>query len=109
MTTLTGGAMRSARRSRAARRIADVATTGDEYCWMSTSASAGTRSNCCLAASIASRHRATRSSGSGSFVGRSTVSPDTRFVHGSSSSPVRIDTGTIARSGASGSASWRSR
>ena len=35
--------------------------------------------------------------------------PPTRLVHGSSSSPVRIDTGTIARNGASGSASWRSR
>ena len=34
---------------------------------------------------------------------------DTRLVHGSSSSPVRIDTGTIARSGRSGSASWASR
>jgi hypothetical protein len=33
----------------------------------------------------------------------------TRFVHGSSSRPVRIDTGTIALSGCSGSASWRSR
>ena len=61
MITFTGGATRSASRSRAASRIADVATTGDEYCWMSTSASAGTSSNCCLAASIASRQRATRS------------------------------------------------
>ncbi len=34
---------------------------------------------------------------------------DTRFVQGSSSSPVRIDTGTIARNGLSGSASWWSR
>ena len=34
---------------------------------------------------------------------------DTRFVHGSSSRPVRTDTGTIARSGSSGNASWCSR
>ena len=76
---------------------------------MSTSASAGTSSNWRLAACIASRQRATRSSGSGSSVGSSATSADTRFVHGSASLPVRIDTGTIARSGRSGSASWRSR
>ena len=99
MMTLTGASMRSASLSRLASRIAAVATTGDEYCWMSTSASAGTSSNCRLARSIASRHAPTRSSGSAQWVGRSTTSPDTRFVHGSSSSPVRIDTGTIARSG----------
>ena len=55
--------------------------------------------------SIASRHAARRSSGSARCVGRSTTRLETRFVHGSSSSPVRIDTGTIARSGRSGRAS----
>ena len=98
------GVDRFASCSLAAMRIAEVATTGGAYCWMSINASAGTSSNCCLASSIASRHRATRSSGSARWVGRSTTRPDTRFVHVSSSSPVRMDTGTIARSGRSGSA-----
>ena len=35
--------------------------------------------------------------------------PDTRLVQSSASSPERIETGTMARSGLSGSASWRSR
>ena len=39
------------------------------------------------------------------MVGRSATIADTRFVQGSSSSPVRIDTGTIARRAPSGSAS----
>ena len=86
-----------------------MATTGDEYCVMSTIASAGTSSNCRFAASIAARQRATRSIGSAQSVGRSATMPDTRLVHVSSSSPVRMETGTIARSGRSGSASWRSR
>ena len=68
-------------------------------------ASAGKRSSCRLASFIATLQRATRSSGSSQSVGSSATIPDTRFVHGSASSPVRIETGTIARSGASGSAS----
>ena len=95
--------------TRELRRIAAVDSTGDENCVMSTSAAAGTSSNCRLAACIASRQRATRINGSGSSVGSSATSADTRLVHGSSSLPVRIDTGTIARSGRSGRASWRSR
>jgi hypothetical protein len=62
-----------------------------------------------LASSIPARQRATRSSGSWQSVGRSTTRADTRLVHGSSSWPVRMDAGTIARSGRSGSASWANR
>jgi hypothetical protein len=62
-----------------------------------------------LAASIATRHRATRSSGSSQSVGSSATIDETRLVHGSSSSPVLIDTGTIARNGCAGRASRRSR
>src|SRR6202008_3782131 len=62
-----------------------------------------------LAFRIAWLHRATRSSGSAQSVGNSATRPETRLVHGSSSWPVRMDTGTMARSGQSGSASWDSR
>src|ERR1700739_2714624 len=50
-----------------------------------------------------------RSIGSAQSVGNSATRPETRLVHGSSSSPVRVDTGTMARSGRSGSASGDSR
>ena len=92
-----------------ASRTVEVASAGFENCAMSTSSSAGTRSSRRLASSIPARQRATRSSGSAQSVGRSTTKADTRLVHGSSSAPVRIDAGTIARSGRSGSASWASR
>ena len=72
--------------------IAAVARTGEENWEMSTNASAGTSSNWRLAACIAARQRATRSSGSATSVGSSATSPETRFVHGSVSLPVRIET-----------------
>ena len=71
--------------------------------------SAGSTSICSFASFIASWQRRRRSRGSEQLVGMSAMMPPTRLVQGSSSSPVRIDTGTIARSGASGSASCRSR
>ena len=107
MTTLTGRFTRSERR--ATSRTAAPAITGDVASVASVSVVAGTRSSCCFAACIAARHRCTRSTGSSQSVGSSATIDDTRFVHGSSSMPVRIETGTIARSGSAGSASWRSR
>ena len=87
------------------RRIAATATRGDDVCVTSINVSAGTSSSWRFAAAIASRHRATRSNGSAQLVGRSAMMLDTRLVHTSVSSPVRMLTGTIARSGLSGSAS----
>ncbi len=110
ITTLAGIVTpRLASPNRVTRRIAEVATTGDVNWEMSVTAVAGIRSIWRFAAFIASWHRITRSSGSAQFVGSSAMMLDTRFVQGSSSSPVRIDTGTIARNGLSGSASWWSR
>ena len=105
MTTLIGEFNRSASFRRETSRTAEAATTGEVYVVASARASAGTSSNWRFAACIASRQRATRSIGSSQYVGSSATIADTRFVHGSSSSPVRIDTGTIARSGSSGRAS----
>ena len=86
-------------------RSAAIATTGDAVCVTSISVSAGTSSSCRFATAMASLHSATRSRGSAQLVGRSAMMLDTRLVHGSVSSPVRMLTGTIARSGLSGSAS----
>ena len=61
-----------------------------------------------LLLAIASCTRSTRVSGSGSSVGRRVESMDTRLVQRSASSPVRIETGTSATSGSSGSASCSS-
>ena len=58
-----------------------------------------------MAPTIASWTLATRCSASGSSVGSDAKMLETRFVHFSVSSPVRIDTGTMAMSGVSGRAS----
>ncbi len=62
-------------------------------------------SNSSFAFAIDSCTRSTRFTGSASSVGSDAKMADTRFVHFSVSSPVRIETGIIAPSGLSGSAS----
>ena len=92
--------------SRVAVRMARANTAGGGNWAKSVRASAGTASKSSLAPTMASWTRATRWSGSGSSVGSAAKMPETRFVHFSVSSPVRIDTGTMAMSGTSGRASW---
>ena len=91
--------------SRVAVRMARANTAGGGNWAKSVSASAGTASKSSLAPTIASWTWRTRCSGSGSSVGSEAKMLETRFVHFSVSSPVRIDTGTMAMSGWSGSAS----
>ena len=94
--------------SRIAVRMARANTAGGGNWAKSVSASAGTASNRPLASTMASCTRATRSNGSGSSVGSVAKMAETRLVHFSVSSPLRIETGTIATSGSSGSSSWSS-
>src|SRR5688572_14406334 len=100
MTRLTGDRLAV---SRVAVRVARANTAGGGNWAKSVSVSAGTASNSSFAPAIASWTRATRWTGSGSSVGSDAKIDDTRFVHFSVSSPVRIDTGIMATSGLSGS------
>ena len=109
MTRFTGELMRSAIRVAAARRMARVASAGTANWFISTIRSTGMRSNCSLACCIVSWTAPTRAIGSSRSVGNRASRPETRLVHLSVSSPVRIDTGTMATSGALGSASSSSR
>ena len=89
--------------------MARVARAGTANWFSSTISSTGMRSNCSLACCIVSCTAPTRAIGSATSVGNRASSPETRLVHLSVSSPVRIDTGTMATSGAAGSASCSSR
>ena len=88
--------------------MARANTAGGGNWVKSVSDSAGTASNSCLASTMASWTWRTRSSGSGSSTGSEAKIADTRLVHRSASSPVRTETGIMATSGSSGSASCSS-
>ncbi len=101
--------MRSPRRKRVDIRMARVKTAGGENWANSVSASAGSAPNISLASPIASWTAWSRPSGSAWSVGSVVKRLETRFVQRSASSPVRMETGTMATSGLSGRASCSSR
>ena len=92
-----------------ASRIARAKTAGGGNSAKSVSRSAGSAEKISLLLDIESCTRRTRRRGSGSSVGRTAESIDTRLVQRSVSSPVRTETGTRATSGSAGSAPRRSR
>jgi hypothetical protein len=102
------GVSRDPRRKRALSRIARAKTAGGGKSAKSVSRSAGSAWKISLLLAMESCTRRTRSMGSGSSVGRTADSIESRFVQRSVSSPVRIETGISATSESSGSASWRS-
>src|SRR3954469_19182935 len=103
ITTLPG-VSRVPRRSRALRRIARANTAGGGNSAKSVSRSAGSAWKISLLLDMEWCTRRTRWTGSGSSVGRTADSIDSRFVQRSVSSAFRIETGISATSGSSGSA-----
>ena len=94
--------------SRALSRIARAKTAGGGNSAKSVRVSAGMAWNSSLLLAIASWTSWMRFTGSGSFVGRTVESIETRLVQRWVSSPVRSETGTRATSGSSGTPPWRS-